>query len=521
MLTPEEQKELDGLAAEFGGLSPDEALELQALEKSFKEEGFFDRVQSDLAKRGEQASGIIDERRAGDIGRPEQIYRMAGQAGAGAVGDVVGNVIAEGARGISSADKFLGGHGAKALGAIGGAIGSLPSAGGGTIGEGLPKEIAGLAENYEGFAESNPRAASNIESGVNLAALGTGALKFGDDIIDAGTGAVKSLKAKKYMTMEAEELRQRGGKLFELADELGGGIKPEFYTDWLDDIESGIKGKTSLGEALGRVGGNKQNVEEAVDALKSVSGEAQSLKAVKEADEILGGLAESNTLPNGKYTPDGKDFLMMQMKLRDKIDNAPDGMFTGTREGFEAVKEARKAWSSSYRLNDVETIMNKARDAQQPSTVIKNGFRRLRDNPKKMRGYTPEERFAINKAAKTGAIEGFFKLAGSGLGPVIAGAGGFVAGGPVAGLTALGGSAAIRGGMKGGADAIAASKGEAVKRAISATAKGEAIPYTTPYLNELAAKTTKAVSPIGAAYAPQKETLSQRAQRIYEAKRNK
>ena len=72
-------------------------------------------------------------------------------------------------------------------------------------------------------------------------------------------------------------------------------------------------------------------------------------------------------------------------------------------------------------MKDIERIIKGAEGRPQPSTIIKNGFIRLRNDPKRFNKYSPDEQFAIKKAASTGTLEGFVKLSGSGLAPIGAG----------------------------------------------------------------------------------------------------
>jgi len=515
-LTPEEQAEFDILSKEFGGLSPEEARELQALESSFQKDG--DGLGEALSERADIAGDISTQYRVGLKSLPKAAYQIGGKVLAGGVGDIVGAGMGAAGRGIAAADKYFGGYGAQALSAAGGAIGGIELPGGETVGEVIPRKAAEYGAEYAALAEANPEAALNLEAAVNIATLGIPSLKFGEKFIDSTTGLVKSLNSKELKALTAEELRERGGELFKEADQIGGKLKPEFWFEYMADAQKSLSKKSKLGTGMEIAAGTRQTLDKVVDEMQSVVGDTTSLLAVKEADQILGELAESSVDNMGKYTNEGKNYLSLQHQLRDKIDKAPDDMFEGGREAFDKVSEARKNWAASYRMSDIERIISNSEGALQPSTQIKNGFRRLRNNPKKFNKYSPDEQFAIKKAASTGTLEGFTKLSGSGLGTVITGSVGYAAGGP-AGAAAAVPAYLFREGARATAEAMARKKGEAALRAISNRAQGLPPVYSQPYGNQALISGAGIVAPSGAVSAMQDETLAQRAQRILEARR--
>lgn len=513
-LTPEEQQELELLQTNVPDFSVDEQQELKILEQSLESDNFLDRTSRDLQNRENIAQDIRSQYQRGNIGGLEYGMQMAGKVGAGAVGDVAGQAIKSGVSMLSDIDSFLGGYGGKATGAAVDVISSIPTPSGKTLGEASGELFANLGDEYKSFAEKNPRAARNVEAATNLLMLGVPSSKYGDDILDSAVQTSKALTKKGTARMSADQVRAMGGALFEKADRIGGQLKPEFWDDYLNNLSKKMTRKSELGKGLEKATGSRQTLDKAIEALTEVQGNPQSLTAVKEADSILGELAESSIDSMGKYTREGKDFLQMQHTLRDMIEEAGDDMFVGGREAFDTVKEARKMWAAAYKMDDVERIISKAEGAQQPSTIVKNGFRRLRDNPKKFKKFTPEEQFAIKRAAKTGSLEAFIKLSGSGLSPIIAGSAGFATGGAFGAAAAIP-AFAYRETMKGVADAMAATKGGRVLDVIQSQSVNQAPLMAAPYLRRGAADIAKTVAPIGTVQATQKETLAERARRLY------
>jgi len=432
---------------------------------------------------------------------------MAGEVGAPLIGAPLGAAMGEAAELIGNIDNAMGGYGKKALT---------------KIAETPPAKFVGgvLAQSGEKaieFAEKYPEATGLLNATFNLGTLGIPFVKYGDDILTNSYKAIKNIKPNEYMRFTADELREKGGQMFELTSRQGGGVKPELWSDFVKNAQKKISNELDEPwlKSLSEVGGESTAFDDAVKILSEIPEDPRSFLAIQKADKILGDLAESNILPNGKYTKAGKDFLTLQTTLRETLDNASDDLFIGnTREALEAAKEARKLWSASYRLDDIDRIMSKAEGALQPTTIIKNGFRRLRDNPKKMKKYTPEEQFYIRKAAKTGLVEGAINLSSSRLAPLMSGAVGLATGGPAGGLAVIPAELMRRGAQQVGTD-IAIRKGEQAARSVISTATGQVMPNVSPYLTEAGKAGFKTVAPISAMEAQRQENIADRARRLF------
>lgn len=511
MLTAKEQAELNQLHSEFQGLTPDEMNEMEAIEKSFEGTSFLDRVGATYERTGAKSQELQGLKDQGEIGTPQYLYRMGGEVAVPNLVAPLGAAIGEGAEAVSNIDKSLGGYGASAVDAIGQtgvmqAVGRGANAVGGYISE-LSKEYpeqAGIAN-----------ATLNYGSLFPAAGLGKSALK------DLGK-SVKSMGKKDFAKISPDDLREMGSQAFQKADELGGGVKPEFWQDYIKSASLDLKSQTDEPwlKELAEAGGESKALEKAVAALQNVDGDPKSFSSIKRADEILGDLAESNVNNMGKYNAEGRDFLTLQMTLRNKIADADKDMFFGEgKDAFSAADEARKLWSAQYRLNDIEQIMLKAKDARQPATQIKNGFRRLRSNPKKFKNYTPEEQFYIEKAASTGTVEGLFNLAGSGAVPIVAGAAGSVTAGPIGAGAMIPAYMMQQGAKKIGTD-MAQSAGERAGQAVVSTATGQQIPDLLGGLSRAGGKSAAILSPAATIEATKQESLMDRARRLFQGENN-
>lgn len=243
----------------------------------------------------------------------------------------------------------------------------------------------------------------------------------------------------------SEQVRDFGSKAYKIAEQKGGALSSDIADNFYDQVLK-IKPQTEAGQVFK----GQSPVTAILDAIPSLKGKPLTLEAAQEVDSALGDLAYSTMDKFGKLNSDGKKFLDMQTALRRTIENADENMIIGGKEGFNALKEARKYWSTSLKMRDIERIIENAQRMEQPATGIRTGFRTLLRNADRLKGYSPKEIEAIKNAADTGVVTDLFRLAGSGLVPIGSGIAGTAAGGPVGGLV----SAAVGSGIQQASKAI-------------------------------------------------------------------
>lgn len=501
MLTREEEQELIALEKELGALTPQEMQEMAMLEEAVASPTFSERMRQTVESAGTKGLELTHQALTGEITGPEYGYRMLGQVAAPAFGAPLGAAIGEGMEAISSADKLLGGYGASALK---------------SAGEFVKPVVEPMAQAAEYVGENFPRTVGVAESTLNLGAVGIPFVKYGDDILKNSYKAIRNIKPKKLKMMTPDDLREVGGRLMELADRQGGGVTAKFWKEYADDIPKKIermKDEPWLQKLATVEGSDNNSVIKAVNALTENLDDPKNFRSVMRADQILGELAESAVNNQGKYTAAGRDYLIMQHTLRDKLARASDDMFVGKgKEAFETLQQGKKVWSAQYRMQDIQNILDRSVGAQQPNTVIKNGFRRLRDNPKKFKNFTPDEQVFIKKAAETGFTEGTLKLAGSGLTPLLSGAVGGAGGSPF-GFFGMGGGAAggfaagrvMQEGAKSLGEQIARSKGNRALQSVVYGVQGQPTPVIMPYAQQSLGGIGSALMPISAIESYQQE----------------
>jgi len=239
--------------------------------------------------------------------------------------------------------------------------------------------------------------------------------------------AGKLLKSKPVQAT-AKQIRAAASSAYRTAAEKGGVLKPKVINKFIDEASS-LTPQTTEGKLLA----GDDPFTKLVDNVNLLKNKPISLQGAQEIDEILGNKIDSFFDPKtGKLTKEGLKIQRLQQAFRDNIEKAGQGDIVGSKEGFEALKEGRKLWGKAARLDDVERIIARADQADNPATALRSGFRTLANNPSKLRGFSKTERVAIKKAAKTGVVTDTLRIMGSRLLPI----GAIATGGGVGGATA-------------------------------------------------------------------------------------
>lgn len=268
-----------------------------------------------------------------------------------------------------------------------------------------PKEKGGY-----GFAPENVQLAEML--------LGVGGLKKAGQISDPtlnlarkvntamgeGSGGQALPKAP-----PAAEVRAGASKTYAAADAAGGVWKPHLTDAWINAASKVLPqtnaGKTILGETPAT---------QLVARMQNLRGQPLTLNGAQEIYSALGDMAAEHVDPKtGKLLAAGKKFSDIQDLLWDTMENASPADIVGGKAGFDLWKQGKSEWAKSIRMNDIERIISRAADADNPATVMKNGFRAMKDNPKRMYGLSKEERSAINHAARHGVLIGPLKFFGN------------------------------------------------------------------------------------------------------------
>ena len=230
------------------------------------------------------------------------------------------------------------------------------------------------------------------------------------------TRATRNILRKRPQAQTSDEIRQASRELYKIADEKGGILSEQFTNDFIAEVKR-LKPQTQKGLLL-------EGESPLTKIVNAIEGFADSPTTLQEAQEIDQFLTQeiSRFTENGRLNADGKQLFDVQTIFRRMVEGVDETKVVGGKEGFNALKKGRELWSRSRKLADIEAIIQRAQGKTQPATTLKTGFQTLRDNPKRLKSFTKDEREAIKRAAESGVTTDVFRVFGSRLMPIITGA---------------------------------------------------------------------------------------------------
>lgn len=322
------------------------------------------------------------------------------------------------------------------------------------------KALESGVKAWENFKEEHPRAARNIEA-VTLAVGGytnvggKSVMGVTKDVTktssEALTKAAKSFKegAKKGDILNSEQMRDLASKAYDEVKELGEVLPADqIRGSYIEALEKFKPSPEVDGVA-------NKDINKLLKQAKLREGEELDFDALQQLDELLTEKI-SKRYRQGLDKTGGK-LMEVQDALRESVAKTETG---------GKLSEARKLWAASKKLEDIEKIMQRASNSDNKAAALKKGFEALANNNKRMRGYSPEERKLIEKAAKSGKVSNALRrIVGNrfisiGFGAAMGGSAGAAVG--------LGASSAA----KGAAAGMNRRMGEKIRREISKTGKG-------------------------------------------------
>lgn len=265
---------------------------------------------------------------------------------------------------------------------------------------------------FEGAASSaqGERGEGAVLGGLTGGVLGGGSQGARElyDVYKSGKGAVRSV-----------DLKGLANQAYRKTEELGGAFDTTVTNKMLDDMAEAVP-KDEFDDALGGA-----KVAEFVQGISdTLRDQPITLERADKINKRINRLMDKAPFfENNRITEDGKDLLKIKEILENAIDEAPDTAIIGaeTRESIDALKEGRKLWGQSRRLGEVERLIRKAMTKEQPAKSLMTAFTNLLEDPKKIKGFTEEEKQAIQVAAQSGVLNDVVRLFGSRLVPIITG----------------------------------------------------------------------------------------------------
>lgn len=114
------------------------------------------------------------------------------------------------------------------------------------------------------------------------------------------------------------------------------------------------------------------------------------------------------------YSPDNMEDYRKARMVIDAIDDAVDNVAAkdltkGSPAALQALKEGRAEWQRFKKFDTVTTILQKS---DGDANYVKRELKKLLDNPKKTRGFSPAELAELKTASKLSTAEAVMKMAG-------------------------------------------------------------------------------------------------------------
>ncbi len=455
----------------------------------FDQPGIGARIGKDLADRVQVGKDIIG---APDRSIPAKALQYVGKVGAGLANDVVGEGVKSAVGAIPQPVKDVVSTGVDDLEKAASVLPGMNS-----YSNAVQNSLKGSQQLWEKTKQNYPSFAATLESVGNVAQLaGTvGAVDAAAGAVRSGVNGVSDAMANKppappkappVPNLSSQDLRDISSGIYQKAAQAGGSLNADFTDKFVDDITQAATSHIQTpADAAQAAAWKLQNpAADLISGAQEAKGQPMSLQIAQTLDQKLGDLVHDNVLPDGHVNSAGREYSILQGKLRDAIKNAPPEQFIGGQAGFDASIDARKSWMYQAQLNDVERIIAKAQGQTQPAAAMQRGFYSLYTNPARSAGFEPDDFALIKKAGSKNIGADILNSAGSGLVPYVAASIGSGAGallGPgtsvAGGFAGLAAGKAISMASKVGAEALQAAPAAALKQSIISKALAIAAKY--------------------------------------------
>jgi hypothetical protein len=224
-----------------------------------------------------------------------------------------------------------------------------------------------------------------------------------------------------------EYAKQISSGYFDIAHRNNATYSPE-YMNKAFDVAKVVPGQTEHGI----VTGGPTAVTSLLERWQGLRDKPATLQGATEMDRSLADLITQEYGPRGISGP-GKQLQEIQRNLRDHFENPGAGDVTGGTAGIEAMAPARQAWSQALKMDDIVRMQERADRTQNPTQSIKTQANTLLSSRTKSRGWSPEEKAALERMAERGTIGD----AVYGLGSRLLGKAGAVVGASIGGVPGM------------------------------------------------------------------------------------
>jgi hypothetical protein len=205
---------------------------------------------------------------------------------------------------------------------------------------------------------------------------------------------------------------------FDKAAQDGGSLNPQATDRFIASVEAAAP-PPGIGQAVA----GKNAITDLVERLQDYKGQPMSLQDAHVVDQQLGNLISAEYSRTG-VSSIGRQLQDIQQKFREQLSNPEAGDVVAGQAGLDALAPARKAYSQAMKLDTIERIQQRADMTDNPTTSFRTQIRTLLTNDRLSRGFSDEEKAALQDAANRGVAGSALHLMGSRLIPIITGSAG-------------------------------------------------------------------------------------------------
>jgi hypothetical protein len=287
-------------------------------------------------------------------------------------------------------------------------------------GKGLAAAGTGITTNISEFLSGgNPQLARDLTLGQQVVPVAQ-ATTFGPRMTriggkDVPTGGEPILRKPVTTVEQADALY---GPLIKTATESDFRLRPEFTQQWVEGLDkygpqsSFEKAAQPEGTPVTQLAGRLKTAAEttSLDNIKSIQGTDRMIQTAIQ-DELKAG-----------RTDNARQMRDMLQEFRDKYTDPPPNMYSGNEGGIQAFRNSIKAYAARSRMDEVQGIVDSTEGNTNRATLIASRLNAFLDKDRNVRGWSPEEKAAVRRAANAGFVSELLRSSGSRIGAIIASA---------------------------------------------------------------------------------------------------
>jgi len=446
-LSPDRIAELDAIVTGGGGLSPERMAQLDAIATGVQpaKPNLVEQIGS--SPLGQAVGGSINETisNTAKFAPSQSVLSTGAQLAAGGM-KIASTPIGVGLNAlIPDVAKQAASSGAQSV---------ANAADSTSAGQFVGDTLLQAKDAYGSFAKAHPEAARNINAYTNIFSGLIGGDKATEavaPIINKIGNRAQDIIAKDASLRAAPKLPEPISQFERVsAKNSAYGIvdqNKEVFTDLGSDYTKILNKAKDKALPSGKFTDESATFNNHLSNFDGLEGRPLTLEVVDQIDRSLGQKV-TNAFNSGDKT--------MAIKLMNVQDDFRDAL-SGTKAG-KTLSDARTLAANDFRVSDLEKIVADSKNYDNSAVYIKNQYRQIAQNPRRLNSYPKDAQVFIKKIAESGPVGDLLGQLGSRLNAVVGGA----VGGPVG--FAAGSAAGFAG--RGVKDAVYINK---ANKAIAAT----------------------------------------------------